>query len=161
MSLAHQWVEITFECLPLRSVPRLDIPIDASPKFREQCLRIKAAMAKHGNHNVYYLHNARCVYHLANHDTDAVLEFAFDGVVLTDTNDRRAVATDLNVTLHSETCSWLTHPIVEWFDKTVGEAVRIEFDRYIDAGDLAKTEQRMREIEAASDEAGGFLGMYL
>ena len=27
-----RWVEISFDCLPLRSVGRLDIPMDASPK---------------------------------------------------------------------------------------------------------------------------------
>ena len=37
-------VEITFDCLPLRSVGRLDIPIDASPKYRERCLAIKRSI---------------------------------------------------------------------------------------------------------------------
>ena len=31
----NRFVEITFDCLPLRSIPRLDIPIDASPRYRK------------------------------------------------------------------------------------------------------------------------------
>ena len=30
------YVDISFDCLPLRSVTRLDVPIDASPKYRER-----------------------------------------------------------------------------------------------------------------------------
>ena len=40
----QRWVEVSFDCLPLRSIARLDIPIDASPKYRARCERIKAAM---------------------------------------------------------------------------------------------------------------------
>jgi hypothetical protein len=43
----------------------------------------------------------------------------------------------------------------------VQEAVKIEFDRYIAAGDLQATRDRIEQITAESDEAGGFLGMYL
>ncbi len=56
--MKDQSVEIAFDCLPLRSVGRLDIPLDASPDFRSRCERIKAAMEKHGTHNSYYLYNA-------------------------------------------------------------------------------------------------------
>ena len=41
-----QWVEIRFDCLPLRSVTRLDIPLDASPKYQAFCHRVKAAIEK-------------------------------------------------------------------------------------------------------------------
>ncbi len=30
----NRWVEITFDCLPLRTITRFDIPLDASPKYR-------------------------------------------------------------------------------------------------------------------------------
>ena len=40
-------------------------------------------------------------------------------------------------------------------------AVAVEFDRFIKAGDLAKAKQRIEQIQSASDDAGGFLGMYL
>ena len=48
-----RYVEITFDCLPLRSLSRLDIPIDASPKFRAKCERIKQALETHGSLNTY------------------------------------------------------------------------------------------------------------
>ena len=51
-------VDISFDCLPLRSIGRLDIPLDASPKYRARCERIKAAIDKHGSHNAYYLYHA-------------------------------------------------------------------------------------------------------
>ena len=40
----NRYVEISFDCLPLRSVGRLDIPMDASPKYRERCERINAPL---------------------------------------------------------------------------------------------------------------------
>jgi hypothetical protein len=60
-----------------------------------------------------------------------------------------------------ETCDWLTEPVVQWFNETVPHAVLAEFDRYIEAGDLAQTKLRLEKIRAESDESGGFLGMYL
>jgi hypothetical protein len=39
--------------------------------------------------------------------------------------------------------------------------VAVEFDRYIEAGDLDRARKRMEKIQAASDESGGYLGMYL
>lgn len=156
-----QWVEITFDCLPLRSIPRLDIPIDASPKFRQRCENLLAAIDKHGTHNSYYLYNARCVYHLSNDPDLGMLEFAFEGTVLTDESDTRTRQCDLEVTLHKEVCDWLTSTIRDWFQETVQRSVAIEFDRYIEAGDLAKTHQRMQQIQQAADDDGGFMGMYL
>lgn len=156
------WVDISFDCLPLRTIGRLDIPIDASPKFRQKCERIKLALEKHGAHNTYYLHNAQCIYHLLNHPEEGALEFAWEGTVLTDTADSRAVSCDLtDVRLIRETCDWLTEPIVNWFAKTVLKSVVVEFDRYISAGDLEQAKLRVEQIQASSDDADGFLGMYL
>ena len=45
---------------------------------------------------------------------------------------------------------WLTH--VE--DQGV-------FDRYIDAGDLSKTEERMKKLAEQNELGEGFVGMYL
>ncbi len=156
-----QWVEITFDCLPLRTVGRLDIPLDASPKYRQFCERVKAAIEKHGSHNTYYLYNAKCIYHLANHDEFGKLEFRFEGVALTDAEDLKTERCDLEAELVSETCSWLTEPIVHWFAETVSQSVVIEFDRYIDAGDLDAAKKRLAEIQSQSDQSGGFVGMYL
>src|SRR5882724_7264556 len=109
----NRYVEITFDCLPLRSVGRLDIPIDASPKYRERCLAIKQAIEKHGSHNTYYLYNASCVFHLTNRANFGTMEFGFTGTVITDDADMRSKHADLNVELVRETCDWLTAPIVD------------------------------------------------
>ncbi|MEM7314565.1 MAG: hypothetical protein AAF497_15570 [Planctomycetota bacterium] len=156
-----RWVEITFDCLPLRSITRLDIPMDASPKYRAKCERLKAAMEKHGSHNSYYLHNAHCVFHVVNSEKIGAIDFSFEGTVLTDTNDKQTKSAELHVELAGETCDWLNEPIKDWFAQTVVHAVKAEFDRYIQAGDLDQARERIEKIEQASDDAGGFVGMYL
>jgi len=78
--------------------------------------------------------------------------------VLTDESDERTKQCDLTVELASDTCDWLTQPVVDWFKISVVNAVKCEFDRYIAAGDLEQTRQRIAAIEAQSDEAGGFMG---
>ena len=157
----QRWVEISFDCLPLRTVGRLDIPIDASPKYRQRCERIKDAIERHGSHNTYFLYNAKCLYHLANHESLGEIGFKFEGTVLTDSSDERTERCDLQVELLSETCDWLTEPIVNWFEETVSRSVSVEFDRYIAAGDLDKAKQRIEQIQATSDQSGGYVGMYL
>ena len=157
----ERFVEISFECLPLRSVGRLDIPLDASPKFRELCERIKLAIGRHGSHNSYFLHDAECVFHLTNQADLGTLEFRFQGTVLTDPQDRETIATDLEVSLIRETCDWLTQPVVAWFNETVSKAVQVEFNRYIAAGDLEQTKKRIASLQAKADQEGGYLGMYL
>jgi hypothetical protein len=157
----NRWIEITFDCLPLRTIGRFDIPLDASPKYRARCERIKQAIEKHGQHNAYFLYNAKCVFHLVNHDELGMIAFTFEGVVLTNSSDAATDRCDLAVDLQCETCDWLTEPIVEWFTKTVSHSVAVEFDRYIEAGDLAEAKQRIETIQAASDKADGFVGMYL
>jgi hypothetical protein len=155
------WVDITFDCLPLRTVGRLDIPIDASPKYRQRCERVKQAIDKHGSFNTYYLYNAACKYHLSNNEEVGMLEFRYEGTVITDPTDLRAVRCDLLVELVRETCDWLTAPIVEWFTQSVQHSVRVEFDRYIAAGDLDKAKQRIAQLQSQADQSGGFVGMYL
>ncbi len=157
----EQWVEIRFDCLPLRSVTRFDVPLDASPKYQAFCHRVKEAIDKHGTHNVYYLHNANCVYHLLNHPDRGSIEFRFEGCVLTGVEDLACQSCDLQVELERESCDWLTQAIVDWFAETVPRSVAIEFDRYIEAGDLERTKTRIEQVQKASDEAGGFIGMYL
>lgn len=156
-----RYVDITFDCLPLRSIGRMDIPLDASPKFRARCEHIKKALSIHGSHNSYFLYNAGCTFHLTNQADFGSLEYRFEGTVLTDPSDQQTVNCDLEVELVRETCDWLTEPIVAWFTESVLVAVRIEFDRYIAAGDLQQTVQRIQRIQSESDEHGGFVGMYL
>jgi hypothetical protein len=157
----HQWVQITFDCLPLRSVGRLDIPLDASPKYQQRCLAIKRAIEKHGAHNTYYLYNATCVFHLTNRDDFGTLEFRFHGTVITDSSDMQATHADLDCELTRETCDWLTAPVVAWFGQSVQHAIRVEFDRYIEAGDLARTKERLAKLQAEIEKTGGHVGMYL
>jgi hypothetical protein len=154
-------VAITFDCLPLRSVGRMDIPLDASPAFQAFCERVKSAVERHGTHNTYYLHNAHCVYHLSNDPKVGMLEFQFEGTVFTDAEDRKTLRADLDVKLRRETCDWITEPEVAWFRETVSRAVIVEFDRYISAGDLEKTVARIEKTQAESDSHGGFVGMGL
>ncbi len=156
-----RWVEVEFDCMPLRTVPRVDVPIDASPRLAAKVLRVKNAIEKHGLLNSYYLHNATCVYHLTNDVSQGMMQFEFEGVVLTDEKDCEARSCDLHVSLHGETCSWLNQSIVQWLAETVRRNVLIEFNRYIAVGDLSKTLDRIEQIQQASDEAGGFVGMYL
>lgn len=157
----HRWVDITFDCLPLRSVGRMDIPLDASPAYRALCERIKAGLDKHGSHNSYYLYNARCTYHLTNREDLGTIQFRFEGMALTDADDRRTDRCDLQVELTCESCDWLSEPVVKWLAESVSRSVAVEFDRFIEAGDLEKAQDRLNKIRDASDESGGFVGMYL
>ncbi len=157
----HRYVDITFDCLPLRSIGRMDIPIDASPKFRARCERIQKALTKHGSLNTYYLYNARCTFHLTNRAEFGVIEFGFEGTVLNDETDTRPMHCDLHVDLTRETCNWLTEPVVHWFTETVSTAVLVEFERYISAGDLKQAIERIERLQSESDRHGGFVGMYL
>jgi hypothetical protein len=157
----NRWVDIRFDCLPLRSVGRVDIPIDASPKFRAKCERILKAIETHGTFNTYYLHNARCIFHLTNHDDVGMLEFAFEGTALTDETDQKTLRCALQVELLRETCEWITEPVVAWFGQTVPRAVAVEFDRYIAAGDLEQAVRRAERMQAEMEKHGGYVGMYL
>ena len=156
-----RWVEIEFDCLPLRSIGRLDIPLDASPAYQEKCERIQQAINKHGSHNSYYLHNAQLAFHLTNSAEQGMLQFGFEGILLTNDSDERTRDCHLQVELQQETCDWLTQPIVDWFQQSVRYAVAVEFDRYIQAGDLEKTKERISALEDSQDASQGFLGMYL
>lgn len=156
-----QWVDIGFDCLPLRSVGELKVPDDASPKYRARCERIIAAIEKHGALNTYYLYNAHCTYRLTNDEEVGMLQFRLEGTVFTDADDQHCVRSDLDVELVRETCSWLTEPVVKWFEQSIAESIVVEFNRYIQAGDLDKAKQRIEQLQATSDEAGGFVGMYL
>jgi len=155
------WVQIEFECLPLRSISRLDVPVDASPAYEQFVLRVKAAMNKHGSFNTYYLHRGQCVYHLTNDPAVGTVSFSFEGTAMTDQDDVRTRAVDLDIKLDSETCGWLSEPIVEFLAESVRQALLVEFNRYIAAGDVKKAEQRVKAIQQQSDQSGGFVGMYL
>jgi len=160
-SAAGHWVEIEFDCLPLRTVTRLDVPVDASPAYEQFVLRVKSAIEKHGTHNSFYLYSASCTFHLTNDPQNGMVRYSVEGVVLTDDTDQKSRACDFSIRLDGETCSWLTEPIVEFLAESVKHAMMAEFDRYILAGDLEKTRQRIEKIQSEAEAAGGFIGMYL
>ena len=154
-------VAIVFECTPLRSVPRLDIPLDASPAYRRRLERMQRAVGRHGTRNTYYLTDGACTFRFSNDADSGWVRFVFEGTVLTDDTDARTIGSDLDITLGQETCDWLTQPAVEWLRLSVKHAVEAEFNRYIAAGDLSRALERLAREQAASDAAGGFLGMNL
>ncbi|TWU54562.1 hypothetical protein Poly51_32810 [Rubripirellula tenax] len=159
--MTGRWVEVEFDCLPLRSVTRMDVPVDASPRYEQFVLRVKDAMATHGTHNTYYLHRGQCVYHLTNDPNRGQIVFSFEGTVMTGEKDIQTKAVDVHVQLKGETCSWLNEPMVEFLTESVRHALLVEFDRYIEAGDMTKTEERLKAIQEQSDSSDGFVGMYL
>ena len=181
-----QNVEITFACIPLRSVGRFDPPLDATEEQRALWVQLHRALNTHGAHNAFFLYNATCVFHFTHHPTlgmvdanRAVGEVAADisrqaldadvddadrraaAAAILNRFSRKAIGSDLSVELQSETCPWLTAEAVAWLKETVEQAVRIEFDRYIAAGDLQRTIDRLRDLEAETEAKGGYLGMGL
>lgn len=152
-------VDIAFDCLPLRSIGRVDIPLDASPAYRERCERLLKAIEVHGHsNNAYFLYNTRCVYRLANSDIENMLRFAFGGVVVTDRSDGRAERADLDIRLTSETCGSISPEVLAWFRRIVEQAVLIEFNHFISAGRLAAHVEQLGHVDSVADLAG-FAGM--
>ena len=146
-------VDIAFDCLPLRSVGRVDVPLDASPAFRARCEHLKQAIDRHGSANAYYLYNARCVYRLANSEIDGMIRFSFAGTVLTDLSDLRADRADLTIELAAETCGGLSPEVLAWFRRVVERAVLVEFDRFIAAGHLAERVSQLGHVASLADLA--------
>jgi hypothetical protein len=151
-------VDIAFDCLPLRSVTRVDVPIDASPAFRARCEHLRQAMEAHQAQNAYFLYNTRCVFRLANSDVENMLRFTFEGTVLTDQSDVQARDADLQIELAAETCGGLPAEVLAWFRKVVQRAVLIEFDRFISAGQLAQHVSQIGTVKSI-DQLPSFSGM--
>ncbi len=151
-------VDVAFDCLPLRSVGRLDVPLDASDALRRRVERIKAAMEEFGAERTYYLYNARCVFRFANSEIDGVCRFDFEGLVRTDAGDRKCQDSRLDVRLTSETCGGVPPQVEAWLAGRVEQAVGIEFDRFIAAGQLAARADELAGLDSIAD-LGGFSGM--
>ena len=151
-------VDIEFDCLPLRSVGRVDVPLDASPAFRARCERLKHAIDLHASENAYFLYNTQCTYHLANSEIVNMLRFTFDGTVLTDLSDRQAERADLAIELAAETCGGIPTGALEWLQGVVERAVLVEFDRFIAAGQLATRVAELGNVESVLS-VSGFAGM--
>jgi hypothetical protein len=151
-------VDIVFDCLPLRSVARVDVPLDASPAFRARSEHLRQAIERHTGENAYFLYNTRCTYRLANSDIDNMLQFSFDGTLLTDRSDGKADRAELDVVLTAETCSGVPLAAMEWFRGIIQRAVLIEFDRFIADGQLAERFSELGAVDSINDVAG-FAGM--
>jgi hypothetical protein len=155
---AEPRVEIAFDCLPLRSVGRLDIPLDASDAFRRRAEHIKAALAEHGAERTYFLYNGHCVFRFANSDIAGACRFEFEGVVRTDAGDRLCQETLIEAALVSETCGGVPEEAAAWLTERVRQAVGIEFDRFIAAGQLAQRSEQLG-ADANLADVGGLAGM--
>lgn len=147
-------VDIAFDCLPLRTVSRLDVPLDASDSMRERGERMKAAINALGLERSYFLYNARCVFRFANSDVDGVCRFDFEGAVQTDAGDRKCERTMLEVRLISETCGGVPQEVESWLAERVRQAVAIEFDRFIAAGQLATSSDELDGAKSLGDLSG-------
>lgn len=151
-------VEIEFDCLPLRSIGRVDIPLDASPAFRSRCEQLKQAIDAHDNENAYFLYNTQCVYRLANSEISNMLRFTFDGTLLTDRSDFKADRANLDVQLTAETCGGVPPAALAWLQGVVSRAVLVEFDRFIADGQLAARVRELGRIDSVVS-LSGFAGM--
>jgi hypothetical protein len=151
-------VEIAFDCLPMRSVGRLDIPLDASDAFLRRAERIKAAMNDFGAERTYFLYNGYCVFRFANSEIDGACRLEFEGVVRTDAGDRICQDVHVDVRLASDTCGGVPAAVETWLAQRVRQAVGVEFDRFIAAGQLA---ERASQLGAGSSlaELSGIAGM--
>lgn len=146
-------VDIEFDCLPLRLVGRVDVPLDASTAFRRRCEQLQRAIDIHGAENAYYLYNTRCVLRLANSDVANMVRFSFDGTVITDRSDCKADRAKLSVELTAETCGSMPPEVLAWFRCVVERAVMIEFDRFIAAGRLDARVNQLGQIARVADLA--------
>ena len=154
-------VDIAFDCLPLRLVGRVDVPLDASPAFRTRCERLQRALDTYGIHHTYFLYNTRCVFRLANSDVENMLRFSFEGTLLTDRSDGKADRADLAVELVANTCSETLPPaVLAWFRSVIRQAVLVEFDHFIAAGRLADRVERLGSVDSIANLTD-FAGMNL
>src|SRR6476469_7426730 len=144
-------VDIAFDCLPLRSVGRVDVPLDASPAFRARCERLQQAIEAYSGENAYFLYNTSCTYRLANSDIDNMLRFSFDGTLVTDRSDCKADRADLDVVLTAETCGGVPPAALDWLRSIVHQAVLIEFDRFITDGQLAARKAELGSVDSIAN----------
>src|SRR5580704_13606560 len=101
MAGMSNYVDITFDCLPLRTVGRLDIPLDdADSPEAEFVRRVHRAVTKHGQFNTYFLYDAQCVFHLTNDEKVGMVSFRFEGTVLADSDDLKTLDCDLRIELN-------------------------------------------------------------
>lgn len=130
------YVDVAFDCVPLRNVAQLRPPLDASPEYRDRCERIAEAVARHGTRRTYWLENAHCTFRLANSEVVGMVRFEVSGLVRTDPSDAQAVHLELDVELAAETCGGVPDAVRSWLATQVERAIAVEFDRFLAAGRL-------------------------
>ena len=144
-------VDVSFACLPLRSIGRLDVPMDASGVYRIRYERLRAAIDQYGLERTYYLYDAHCTFRLANSEIEGMVRFNFEGIVRTDAGDAITEAVMLETELVSETCGGISDEVQAWLHTRVERAVSIEFDRFISAGQLGNRTEELGQLERLSD----------
>ncbi|HMP07213.1 MAG TPA: hypothetical protein PJ982_12750 [Lacipirellulaceae bacterium] len=152
---AESVVDVVFDCLPLRAVGRVDVPLDASDRLRQRLERLQAAMTAFGPERTYFLYNAHCAFRFANSEVEGSCRFEFEGAVRTDAGDRCCAETHLDVWLTGETCGGAPPEVEAWLADRVRRAVAIEFDRFLAAGPLLAPAE---PLDAAS-HLGGLSGL--
>ncbi len=153
------YADIAFDCLPLRSVGRVDVPLDASTAFRQRCEHLQQELETQAGKNAYFLYNAHCVFRLANSDVHNMLRFTFEGTVWTDHSDRTSAGANLRIELAAETCGGVSADALDWFRGIVERAVLIEFDRFIAAGQLEKRATETGRAQQRVTDLTGFAGL--
>lgn len=152
-------VSILFECLPFRLVGHMGMPLDASEEQAALWRRFRAALAKHGNENTYFLYNADCTFRLSN-GPDGSIRFVFEATVKTDAKDEHPVDIDLACRLAESDVELPTSTaVLEFFRGAVRRAVLAEFQLFIDAGNLKRALAQREHILREWDRNRGFIGM--
>jgi len=156
-----QSLPISFDCLPLRCVSRLDPPLDLLPECQTQYARIRRALEVHGPHNSYYLSRGVCEFRLSSNPAVGTLVFAFEGTVLTNADDSRTQFCQLYVDLKEAACDWLTPPGLDWFRESVARAVAVEFDRYIAATGTTPSQRPRVAVMEGCETFGAYMAIGL
>ncbi len=152
-------VAIVFECLPFRLVGHAGMPLDASDEQMALWRRFRAAMAKHGTANTYFLYNADCLFRLANGE-GGFARFVFEATVKTDEPDARPIDIDLACRLaESDFGSLITPDVSDFFREAMRRAVLAEFQLFIDAGNLKRALAQREHMLQEWDRNRGYVGM--
>ena len=152
-------VTIVFECLPFRLVGHAGMPLDASDEQQALWRRFRAAMAKHGTANTYFLYNADCTFRLSNAEGNSV-RFIFEATVRTDEKDSHPVHIDIACRLaETEFPKPFAPAALDFFREALRRAVLVEFQLFINAGNLKRALAEREHILQEWDRNRGFVGM--
>ena len=152
-------VTIVYECLPFRLVGHAGMPLDASEEQMALWRRFRAAMAKHGTGNTYFLYNADCTFRLTN-GPGGFVRFLFEATVRTNEKDERPVDIDFACQLAGTDFDQPLDPaVIGFFHQAVRRAVLAEFQLFIDAGNLKRALAQKEHILREWDRNRGFVGM--